>query len=743
MRNFQDNNALCRPDPSGDRTIQAYPAQANGSWLPSPDYSVMDTALSEEPGGLMDYWHSVRRHKGKVILCCLLGGGLGYLLCLPQPRVYKAHTTIEIQDIDPGSSTISQVPRPSQPYNALSDIQTQVRILESDSLTVRALAKVASRLPGADSNAKIEPEKAAETLPYVWKRAADDTKVRALGDARIVEISVDSTDRNVAADFANTLANEYIDQSTETRVTMNRRTSEWLAQQLDEMRRKLEGSEYKLQSYARHAGLLYTGGTQDEGKTNMSEDRLRQVQEALSTAAAERVTKESRYRVASTTPPDALPDVLNDPTLMQYRTQLTELKRKVADLSTVYTPDFSNIKRLQGEIQTLQAAFDRERSLIVDKIKNDYDQAVLREQMLVDGYAKQAETVTADAEKSIQYHILKREVDSNRQIYENMLQRVRESSINAALKAPNIRVLDPAKPSRFPYKPSFRANTALGAFLGLFVGVGLAVFRDRTDRSIRSPGGVQPWLNVPELGVIPSKDVGVKRADRKQIVLPESMSRIMAEAFRVVLTSVVLSEEEGTPRKVLVVTSASPSEGKTTVAANLAHRLSNIGRKVLLIDADLPRPCLHHVFGLENEHGLTSVLQGESVDEAALANAVYEISPTLCVLPAGPRISDAGDLLFVNHMPELLSYLKTQFDMIIIDTPPTPQMSHARILGRLADGVIVVIRAGQTQKEAAAATIQRFYEDRTHVVGTVLNDWDPSSSTMPYYKRYYDEPRRQ
>jgi capsular exopolysaccharide synthesis family protein len=427
------------------------------------------------------------------------------------------------------------------------------------------------------------------------------------------------------------------------------------------------------------------------------------------------------------------------------------------------------VKRVEAQLKTIQVALDRSRNDILGRIKNDFDAATRRERLLAAAYATQVELVTRDSQKAIQYNILKREVDSNRQLYEAMLQRVKESSIASAMKASNVRIVDEAKPPKKPYSPSLPLNAGLGLLAGGFLGIAFVVMRERADKTLQQPGEVALFLQAPELGVIPSANAARNRLyyyspkkrigkedgtaplppakeDRKRkssvdlITLSERPS-MTAEAFRVVLTSILFSNENGSRPRVLVVTSPGPGEGKTTVATNLAISMAEIGRKVLLVDADLRRPRVHTLFNLPNEAGLTSLLQSRSLEKADV-DAV--IQPTqvasLFVMPSGPATSAAANLLFSPVMHLLLQRFKTEYDMVILDTPPSLQMPDARVVGREADAVVLVIRAGRTTRDAALATSQRFSEDKTRILGTILNDWNPSTSPngyYGYYKGYY------
>ncbi len=379
--------------------------------------------------------------------------------------------------------------------------------------------------------------------------------------------------------------------------------------------------------------------------------------------------------------------------------------------------------------------------------------------MLRDDYAAQSRVVADQADKSVHYNLLKREVDSNRQLYEAMLQQVKESTVAAALRASNVRVLDKASVPYLPHFPNYGLNMIIGLLTGILAGVTLVVVRERSSVTLQQPGETQFWLNVPELGVIRTvtKDrrvsyfrrkspngtllngdaaLGTGRRNGKERVELTTWQRkpsTASESIRAVLASILFSSQEEGPPKALVLTSATPGEGKTVVACNLAIALTEIHRKVLLIDADLRKPRIHTLFELSNERGLSTFLREPAPTSETLEGLVQPTYiPNLFVLPSGPATPAAASLLHAPHLQELLSNCRKEFDTIIIDTPPVQEMSDARVLGSLADAVILVVRAGQTTRVAAAAAAQRFAEDNTRVLGTILNDWDPRTSLRGY-----------
>lgn len=731
--------------------------------------------VGSQPVGLLGYWHLIRPRKGTILLALLSGAMLGLLVTLPQTSVYRARASLEVQDINQEFLNIKQNTPEAQSYSALADLQTQIKILQSETLTDRTVKRLQAS-PGEWKPGQSRLSEWGRTF-HLSSPAALDTgaalnatakslKIRAAGPTRIIEILADATDPKMAADFANTLTNEFIDQNMEARWRMSQRTGDWLARQLDDMRMKLEHSEGALQSYARDTGLVFMG-TGDKDRENISDEKLRQIQVELSKAQTERVVKQSRYEMAKNSSPEALPDVLNDTNLREYQAKLTDLKRQMAELSSLYTAENSKVKRLQAQIHSLEAALDRERAAITNRIKNEYDEAVRRETLLAGNYANQLHVVTNQSEKSIQYNILKREVDSNRQLYDSMLQRVKESGIASALKASNVRIVDAAKVPSKPYSPKIPVNVALGAFAGAFLGIGLVLTQARADRTIQSIGDSQLWLGLPELGAIPSaKFEGRRRfhygrsktsssggrsgelvfagrgnqpalAERLELVTLQRKASLMAEAFRVIVTSILFSDGHGGPPRVLVLTSSAPSEGKTTVACNLAIAISQTGHKVLLIDADLRRPRIHEVFDLPNDRGLSTLLrETTTVREPWLGDNIHETEvPGLFVLPSGPETSAASNLLYSPRLGELLKHLRAGFDMIIIDTPPMLQMSDARVAARLSDAIVLVLRSGKTTRDAALAICEWLRRDNTRLLGTILNDWNPQNSPNGYYGR--------
>jgi capsular exopolysaccharide synthesis family protein len=723
--------------------------------------------MLDQGSGLLEYWHMLRRRKGTLVLIACLGLLAGILLTLPQTPVYQARTTIEIQNLNENFLSMRDVNPTANEASAdplQTDLQTQVNILQSESVLSQVIAKLdlGTKLAAEKDKGRLAVWRLALHLPQskpassvadVLPLVARNLKVSMQANTRLVEILYDSTNPVLAADIANTLTAEFIRQNLDSRWQTTQKTGEWLTAQMEDVRIKLEKSEEQLQAYARSAGLMFTSE-----KDNVAEAKLRQLQEELSRAQADRVTRQSKYELATTASMDSLPEVLDDPTLKDYQVKLTDLRRQLAELSSTLTSSHPSVIKIQAQVTSLGAARETERANVTRRIQNEFESAQRREKLLAASYDAQARVMTEQSAKVTHYDILKREVDNNRQLYDSMLQHVKEAGIASALHASNVRVVDPARPPARPYKPSLLLNSMLGLFAGGFLGIVFIVMRQRADRSIQAPGEVSLYLDVPELGVIPSADAALSRsfayyrqargAESKktekenckgpvELVTWQKKPSVLADSFRSTLASILYCGENGNRPRVVALTSAGPQEGKTTVASNLALALAEIGRRVLLIDGDLRKPRLHEIFNVANDWGLSDLLDGTRPPEGLEAMVIGTCYRDLYLLPAGSVASSISNLLNSPRVVELLQQMRQQFDMVIIDTPPMLQMPDARVLGKLADGVILVVRSARTAKETVVAAGQRLAEDGTRVLGTVLNEWDPRKTGHYGYEYGY------
>jgi capsular exopolysaccharide synthesis family protein len=726
-----------------------------------------DFASDMQSGDWVEYWHLMRRRRGAILLLAILGGLAGLAFSLPQTPIYRAQTTLEMLGLNENFLNIREVDPTSASRDASAQgyMETQIEILKSASLVERVVKKLKRE---GGQTAPEEPKKSG-----VWTRgtisrdqalamAAGSLQVRPAGQARIVRITVESPHPRLAADFANTLTAEYMERSLEVRWQATQGTTDWLTRQLQDLKEKLQRSEDGLQAYARESGLLYMSE-----EATAADETLRSLQGELSRAQADRVAKQSQFEIATAAPPEALPEVVQSGPLREYNLRLTDLRRQMAELQATYTPDHYRVQRLQAQITEIESAMQKERLNALQKVRSEYDASLRRERLLAASYADQARVVAGQAAKTIQYGILKREVETNRQLYETMLQRVKEAGIASAMKAANVAVVDRATPPGRPSKPDHTANTLLGLLGGLLAGVVFAFVRDHVDRSLRDRGDAPQYLHLPELGVIPSTQadrgrlagkrplvLSLGQSERQEEELPvaagsegervelvtwQRKPSLLAESFRATLTSILSAGQNGNRPRVVVFTSPGPEEGKTTVVSNLGIALAEINRRVLLVDGDLRRPQIHRVFDVPNSWGLADLLREKNPLAESPLEALARPTqiPDLYVLPSGPGAVSISNLLYSPRLPELLERLRREFDTVLIDSPPMLQIADARILGKCADAAILVLRAGQTTRDAAIAAKQRFGEDGIPLLGTILNDWKPAATGKYYDYRYY------
>ena len=719
---------------------------------------------------LPHYWNILFRHR-KTLLSFALAGLLGAIvISLMQTRIYRVRTSLEIQ-----GTNFVEMKGPSDSAGNYGTpelyVETQVKLLQSESLLEHVIDKLKLHRERPTSgwrglvsrvqrifewtNSSHLPEK-----EELIRQAERNLTVRASGSSRLLEVLYESPDPQRAADFANTLVSEFIELSQEERWKSAQGTAEWLTNHLDKMKAQLEASEAQLQDYARTSGLSITSE-----KENPAENRFKELQDELSKAQADRITKQAKFEEAHRKPADSLPEMLEDPTMREYRQKLTELQRQYAELSATLTPEHYKVQRVQAQINDLKFEMHNERSNVLQRIGNEYAAAFRRETLLSKAQAEQEKIVADQSSKAIHYDTLKRDVDSNRRLYEVMLQRVKEASLATAMRDSNVLVVDRAKPPLLPYRPSLPMNSAIGVFSGMLLGFGFVLLRERIDHRISAPGDAQVYLDLPELGVLPLDETAVSwqiphrlhphhsasslphdsalrssLGDCPELATWKRKPSLLAECTRTTLTSILLPSQNGEGPRVIVLTSPSPGDGKTTVACNLSIAVAEIGRKVLLIEGDLRRPRLHKVFGVGNNWGLSDVLWTDTPLEAVpMSHLVRETEVSgLCLLPGGSCGVTPSNLFYSPRMSNLLKHLRTEFDMIMIDAPPMIHLADARVLGRLADGVILVVRAGQTTTESALFASQRFAEDGTRVLGTVLNSWDPKSGRQYGYGSYRD-----
>jgi len=732
----------------------------------------------ETPVDLLAYWRVLRKRRWTVLTLFSVVWLLVLIGTLKMRPVFEARGLIEIEKENPNFLTVKELFE----LETVSDayLETQYKVHRSDALARRVIQQLRlDRVPEFNPNASSAgtvsaasvpdsapgPEALEATLASYHRRLT----IAPVKRSRLVEISFQSHDPELAAAVVNALADNYIDQSLEVRWQATQKASEWLGQQLDGLKVKLERSEEELQRYARENGLLFLETSEGQPE-HILDERLRQLQEELTRAQAERFERESRYRLVEAGHFSALPGG-ESKVIEDLLVRLADLRRERAELATLFTGEYPRVRQLDNQIGELEQLLAAERARMAERVGNEYRAALAREQMLVRAFAEQQQRRNQVAERSVQYNILKREVETNRQLYEALLQRLKEAGVSSGIKSSNIRVVDRATPPRRPAKPNLLLNLLLGTAFGLGLGIGAALLAEHVDSSIKSSEEIERYLQIPTLAFIPAEDSLVGRrgavygrrpqisgsllAGRRtqkpngkpapglnlwlRIDRAETQHSVLAEAFAGLRTSVLLSAADRPPRT-LLVTSAQPGEGKTTVSTNLAISLAQLGQRVLLIDGDMRRPSVHLAFGLGRQQGLSGYLSGrvEWMDVVQPTGV-----PGLDALVCGPVPPNPAELLSGARMPALLQEAARQYHVVIVDSPPVLNVSDSRVLATQVEGVVLVVKAGTTPRELAQRALAGIESVGGHVLGVVLNQLDARTADAYAYSYYHYYERRE
>ncbi len=722
----------------------------------------------DETVDLLEYWHTIRKRRRLVLLCVLAALTAAAIYLFTAVPVYRSTTDILIERANPNLLSLQEAivmdPGGQDFY------QTQYKILESRAIARDAvnrlnldrhpeyrpseregfslrqfiqdtIATVTARIPflqaqpppDDDLGIPAGPEQEADA--GLVKAFRSRLSIKPVRNSRIVEVSFESIDPRLAALGANTVAQAYIDWNLGLRIQSTQFATQFLEEQVQQAKIRMEASEEAIQQYREKHGLSLAAAQTEGGRqaTDISRQRLSQVSSQLMEATNRRIEAEVKYNKAlelSRNPETAesIPEVAASPVMISLKNKEVELLRERTVTSSKFGPRHPKMVALNEEIQKLSDLKKQEILNIVDSLKANLEVALERERALTRALREsEGETIIHD-KVAIQFQMLQQEAESNRQLYDILLRRFNESSITEEVRTVNIYIVDRAEVPEAPVRPKKAKGILIALALGLGLGIGLAFFADYIDDTVNSPEELEKQFGLPYLGSVPRFDV--QSDDGALPVLQDPKSQA-AEAYRGLRTGILFSTPDRSPQTVLV-TSAAASEGKTVTSANIALVMALAGEKTLLVDLDMRRPTLHKRINVSNEKGISNVLVGDG-DWRSFVQETG--SPNLHIIPSGPLAPNPAELIASEQMKTLVQEWAQSYDRVIIDTAPITAVTDPVLLSRLVDGTVIIIEAGSTSRRIIAAGIRQIKDVQGRVLGAVLNDVD--SRNGGYYYHYY------
>lgn len=696
---------------------------------------------------LLDYLMVLRKHQWMILTFLLLVVTIVTIATFKMKPVYVASARVEV---DPEGNN----PLPFQQGNALEEyvdmdtyIDTQTKIIQSQTLamdTIRSLDLPRYPEFGADPKALVNAEPNQKEPPILGDFLSRLT-VSRVPNSRLIEVQFAAQDPQLAAMVVNSHLQTYKEQNFKSRYDATMQASDFLSSELEELRLKMEKSDAAEVDYERKNQIWMVDATQ-----NTTTQKLQELSNALTAVQTELAEKEAAYQLAHSDN-GALAAVQANPAVQDLTKTKLGLDTQYTEALTQFGPNWPKVQQLKAQDDAISAQLKTAKDEAIRVVDNDYQQIQTRETLLERDLNRQELLADNMAQKLVEYNMLKHDAESNKELYDGLLEKLKEAGISAGLRSSNIRIVDPALVPSTPARPQKTRNIALAFLVGLVGGVGLALVREYLDNTIKSPDDVQNLTGLPCLAVVPSfagrngnrslaRISGRAGADgsRVELVSLQQPKSVVSEAFRALRTSLLLSQAEHPPQ-VILVTSALPREGKTTSAANLAITLAQLGDRTMLMDSDLRKPGIRRALNLPNGHGRDIGLSSYLAGVAPLHDIIipHPTVPNLDAIPTGPIPPNPADLLSSHRMAEAVDDLRQHYKFIVIDSPPIMAATDAVILSALTDGVLLVVWSRETPKEAFSRTRELLAAVKGRLLGVVLNAVDSGAPDYYYSYRYY------
>ncbi|MFN3516201.1 MAG: GumC family protein [Novosphingobium sp.] len=684
---------------------------------------------------------AIRANLVSIVAIIAAALALALVVTLLDTKRYTASASVQIND--QSQQVLGDVEATSDQNVSAWDterfLQTQVDVLKSRALALRVIKRL--RLEGnvrfyeqmevTVPDASASPAAVREMTIALLRK---NMQVRLPRNSRIATITFESTDPALSALVANAFAEEFIQASLQQRYDSSSYAREFVGNQLQEAKAKLEQSERDLNTYARSAGLIRTreagtapdGGGAGSGASSITTASLLQLNAEASQAQSRRIAAEAKLKSINSKSLLSDRDALQNPAVQNLFTERAKVEARLEEELTRHLDGHPTVRQLRAQLKSIDDQLNQAAQNVRSAARAEYEAALATERQLkaqVD--ALKAATLN-EQDRSVQYNLLAREADTNRALYDGLLQRYKELNASSGISTSNISIIDRADPPMIPSSPNLLKNLAYALLAGLGIAALFTFLRSQFDDTIRVPEDVEHKLELPLLGVIPKAregDPDVELADPKSPV---------SEGYNSLRGALLYSTSHGLPRSMLV-TSSQPSEGKTTSSYAIAEGLARMGRKVLLVDADLRRPSIHRRLSLDNEQGMTTLLTSQASIESVVKDSGHA---GLSVITSGPIPPSPTELIASTRMEELIEELTALYDVVVFDCPPILGLADAPLMSALVDGVVFVIESERARRGSLKASLRRLRTMRPMLLGAVLTMFDPSKAGHRYSEYY-------
>ena len=738
-RGSGNQRGLIAADSAG--TLQDYRDQGRAY----PDYARIDLEAAEiQSLDIRRYLNLLWKHKlpiAAIALTCLFIGLVVTLLTTP---VYRATSSIQIDRESKDVTNLKDAANEDGFGNSQEFFQTQYELLGSLSLAERVVnslaladspafgAKPSPSLVGSLSNlvfGKPAGEQQEVELTERTRKVAETLRssylsIEPVRNSRVVKISVDSTDPALAQRLANAYAEAFISDSLDRRYDATSYARKFLEDRIAQLKVKLQDSEKQLVKYAELQGIINFDNNQSLEATD-----LQAINAKLADAHNARLEAEAKWKQAQTADGMGLKEILENPSIQELMGSRAKMSAEYQQKLTVFKPAFPDMVSLRGQIKETERQISAEVQAIKDSIKAQYFAAKDQEDALRAQLETTKEAVTDQRSRSIQYNILQREVDTNRTLYDGLLQRYKEIGVSGAVGANNVSIIDQAQKPGTPVSPRLARNLVLALVIGLLLGVLTAFVIDYLDDSFKAPEEVEREVGLPVIGVVPRPAPGSTLEEE----LMQSRSGL-SEAIRSLRTGLQFATNEGLPR-LLLVTSSRPSEGKTTTAIALSKSLAHLGLNVLLIDGDLRNAAVHKRLRCSNKKGFSNVLIGADHPEDVVQETDTE---GLMLLSSGPLPPNPAELLAGTRFREFMALATDTFDIVVIDGPPVMGLADSPLIATQVQATMMVVAAHETRRSVVKVALRRLQLARANIIGVLLSKFDVKQTGYGYGYGYGD-----